>query len=34
VEAVRSKNSEAVAMLEAKAKEIESNLRPFEFLRD
>ena len=34
LDAVRSKKSEAVEMLEQKAKEIESNLRPFDFLRD
>ena len=34
VELIRTKNSEAVNLLKAKADEIESNLRPFEFLRD
>ena len=34
VEAVKTKKSEAVEMLEQKAREIESNLQPFEFLRD
>ena len=34
VELIRTKNSEAVELLKAKADDIESKLRPFEFLRD
>ena len=34
LEAVKTRKSEAVEMLEQKAREIETNLRPFEFLRD